>query len=86
MFYNPFDISKDGKEPFIDGLRFHIRKSAELVETIKNFMLKYYTADEGQSARQIYLEVINYMNIDEDDLTIIDEKELVEWIGRKFVK
>lgn len=86
MFYNPFDISKDGKEPFIDGLRFHIRNSAELVETIKDFMLKHYTADEGQSARQIYLEVVNYMNIDEDDLTIGDEKELVEWIGRNFVK
>jgi hypothetical protein len=28
-FDNPFDISKDGQNPFIDGIRFHIRASAD---------------------------------------------------------
>ena len=36
-FDNPFDISKDGQNPLIDGIRIHIRASADNKERIIEF-------------------------------------------------
>ena len=38
MFNNPFDISKDGKNGFVDGVRFHIRQSEENKQKIKDYI------------------------------------------------
>ena len=40
-FDNPFDISKDGQNPFIDGIRIHIRASADNKERIIEYIKKY---------------------------------------------
>ena len=37
-FDNPFDISKDGQNPFIDGIRIHIRASADNKERIIEYI------------------------------------------------
>lgn len=87
MFYNPFDISKDGKNSLVDGIRFHIRESEQIKEQIKEYYVnneyKYCSAE--YTAQEVLDEImLNNLNIDLNDLTIADEHELLDWINCKL--
>ena len=87
-FDNPLDPSKDGMNPFIDGIRYHIRDSesikeevqrnTELVREAIEYFTRHYVATISP------LEILEYV-LDElgyklDDLIIADEHELLDWI------
>ena len=82
-FNNPFDISKDGQNPFLDGISFHIRESDLYKNKIKDFIEKNnfeYFYLYGMSALSILNDAMKILNIKDDDLTIGDEHELLDWI------
>lgn len=88
-FYNPFDISKDGQSNnFIEGIRIHIRNSDELKEKIKNMITKDIHLYKDFSSFNTNLQILEYymnkLNIYDDDLTIADEHELLDWINCNF--
>lgn len=82
-FDNPFDISKDRQNPFIDGVRFHIRESDLCKDRIKEFIQKNdfeYFCLYKMSALEILTDAMKILNIRDDDLIISDEHELLDWI------
>lgn len=81
MIDNPFDISKDGNNLFIDGLRFHIRNSEILKQEILNY-LKYidFNIYSLKSDIEIYDIILNKLNIKDDELIIANEHEILDWI------
>ena len=83
-FENPFDISKDGQNPLIDGVRFHIRQSDEYKQQIKDYIIKYIEPDKGDKPLDILEYTMNSMNISDSELTITDEHELLDWIYEYF--
>ena len=82
-FDNPFDISKDRQNSFIDGVRFHIRESDSCKDRIKEFIQKNdfeYFYLYKMSALEILADAMKILNIRDDDLIISDEHELLDWI------
>ena len=84
MFFNPFDISKDGKNDFVDGIRYHIRESEQIKDKIKKYIkdnfYQYYNLYYMLNKNQILDAVLNDLDISYKDLTIADERELLDWI------
>lgn len=84
FFENPFDISKDGKNDFMDGIRYHLRDSDMCKEKIKKYLEKnifyHYNLFHMPSSLEILTEAMKMLNIKENDLTIADEHELLDWI------
>lgn len=82
FFENPFDISKDGKNDFIDGIRYHLRDSDMCKEKIKKYLEKnifyHYNLFYMPSSLEILTEAMKILNIKENDLTIADEHELLD--------
>lgn len=89
-FDNPLDPSKDGMNPFIDGIRYHIRDSESIKEEVqKNTELvkeaiEYFKWHCYAGETLFPLDVLEYV-LDElgyklDDLIIADEHELIDWI------
>jgi len=84
-FENPLDPSKDGMNPFIDGIRFHIRNSEGIKERILS-NLDYYVAiaHEDDSAMDILDRILANYRCQSDELTIADEHEILEAIQSKM--
>lgn len=80
MFSNPFDISKDRKNNFTDGIRFHIRQSEENKQKIKDYIEKWVTYSGNPSPLEILDYAMGNLNIPDSELTIADEHELLDWI------
>lgn len=80
-FENPLDPSKDGGNPFIDGVRFHIRNSVSIKEELKPHIGYYiYSANENDSALDILERMLIAHNYRIDELTVADEHELLDTI------
>jgi len=84
---NPFDISKDGGNAFIDGINFHIRNSDEIKRKIIN-NLDYYVYVttinmEEKTPLKILDKILNYLSIDYEELTIVDEHDILDKL-RKY--
>ena len=79
-FDNPFDISKDGKNTFIDGIKYHIRQSEEYKQEIKYYIDKYVNATDDDSDLDIFEYTIKQLGIPEEELTVADEHEILDWI------
>jgi len=88
-FENPLDPSKDGDNPFLDGVRFHIRNSVSIKEELMPHIGYYiYCANENDSALDILERMLVAYNYRIDELTVADEHDLLEaiqshmsWIG-----
>lgn len=83
MFFNPWDISKDGANDFIDGIKYHIRESDLCKDKIKDYIEKNrfeYSYLYNMSALKILEHAMERLNIRDVDLTISDEHELLDWI------
>lgn len=90
-FENPLDPSKDGMNPFIDGIRYNIRNSEMIKEEIlSNLNLIIYQAREYgiENSLEILESAVNSAGYDLDELTIADEHELLDkiqseisWLG-----
>ena len=90
-FENPLDPSKDGMNPFIDGIRYNIRNSEMIKEEIlSNLNLIIYQAREYgiENSLEIVESAVNSAGYDLDELTIADEHELLDkiqseisWLG-----
>ena len=85
-FENPMDPTKDGKNTLIDGIRFHIRNSAILVEEIKNFIDENYIYEGEDTAEDVLYGACKILNIPTNELTINDERELLVWIGDNYIR
>lgn len=82
-FDNPFDISKDGGNTFVDGIRFYIRESEELKRKIINYLEKNsfeYFYLYSMTPLEILIDVMKILQIKDKSLTIGDEHELLDWI------
>lgn len=78
-FDNPLDISKDGVNPFIDGIRYNIRNS-EMIKEMVIEKLKYATITGYLSPIEILQYTLNELGYELDDLTIADEHWLLDAI------
>jgi hypothetical protein len=86
-FDNPLDPSKDGINPFIDGIRYHIRdsesikeevqKNTELVREAMEYFVRHYGIVSPLEVLEYVLDELGYKL---DDLIITDEHELIDWI------
>ena len=79
-FENPLDPSKDGQNPFIDGLRFHIRNSEMLNEQIIHWIRKNEDVIYNMTNLEILKLAMNYLHISDNELTIADEHAILDWI------
>ena len=79
-FYNPLDPSKDGQNPFIDGIRFHIRNSEMVKEKVYRLLKSGVKITGNFTALQILEDAIEHIGHKLDDLTIADEHELLDYI------
>lgn len=79
-FENPFDISKDGQNPFIDGIRYHIRQSDQYKEEIKYWIDQYINPENDKSNLNILNYAMSCLGIPDNELTVADEHELLDWI------
>lgn len=84
-FYNPFDISKDGNDAIVDGIRYHIRESEQIKTEIINH-LQYIKITGSVSALDILEYILDQLGYSLDNLTIADEHELLDEIKVKFVE
>ena len=90
-FENPLDPSKDGQNPLIDGIRYHIRNSESIKETIIPLIpeyIAYAKEKEIDNAVDILDMILNHLGYNADELTIADEHELIDkiygemgWLG-----
>ena len=86
-FENPLDPGKDGRNPFIDGVRYHIRNSEEIKEKILNnldyiiYKAKQFNIDNNIKILDMILGDYGY---NDDDLTISDEHEILDEIQRRM--
>lgn len=83
-FDNPFDISKDGQNPFIDGIRIHIRASADNKERIIEYIEKYVSITGDPSSLDILKYVMENLQISDTELTVSDEHDILDWIRLQF--
>lgn len=79
-FENPLDPSKDGQNPFIDGLKFHIRNSEMLKEQIIHWIRKNEDVIYNMTNLEILKLAMNYLHILDNELTITDEHAILDWI------
>ena len=79
-FDNPFDISKDRQHPFIDGIRIHIRQSDQHKQEIKYWIDQYINPENDKSNLDILTYAMSCIGINDDELTVADEHELLDWI------
>lgn len=84
-FNNPFDVSKDGQNSIIDGIRYNIRNSENIKEQVKE-CLKYIEIDMDyiNSPLEILELALDKCGYNLDELIISDEHELLDEIQRKF--
>ena len=80
-FDNPFNVSKDGQNPFIDGIRFHIRTSADSKERIIEYIDKYVSIIGNPSPLDILKCAMKNLQISDAELTVSDEHDILDWIG-----
>lgn len=84
MFFNPWNIEKDGGNDFIDGIKFHLRESDLCKDKIKNYLkdniFNYYNLYHMSTPLETLNDVMKILNIKDSDLTIADEHELLDWI------
>lgn len=83
-FDNPFDISKDGQNPLIDGIRIHIRASADNKERIIKYIEKYVSITGDPSPFDILKCVMENLQISDAELTVNDEHDILDWIRLQF--
>lgn len=83
-FDNPFDISKDGRNPFIDGIKFHIRASADNKERIIEYIDKYISVIGNQNPLDILKYAMENLQISDAELTVSDEHDILDWIMLQF--
>ena len=83
-FDNPFDISKDGQNSFIDGVRIHIRASADNKEKIIEYIEKYVSITGDPSPLDILKCVMENLQISDTELTVNDEHDILDWIRLQF--
>ena len=81
-FENPLDPSKDGQNPFIDGLRFHIRNSEMLKEQIIHWIRKNEDVIYNMTNLEILKLAMNYLHISDNELTIADKHAILDWIQK----
>lgn len=82
-FDSPFDISKDGNNPFIDGIRYHIRNSDMIKQECLDKMDEIIV-NGNISSLDILEYILDKLGYTFDDLTIEDEHELLSEIKRRF--
>jgi len=86
-FENPLDPSKDGRNPFIDGVRYHIRNSESVKEEILSnldyiiYKAKQFNIDNNIKILDLILSDYGY---NDNDLTISDEHEILDEIQRRM--
>ena len=83
-FDNPFDISKDGQNPFIDGIRTHIRASVDNKERIIKYIEKYVSITGDPSPLDILKCAMENLQISDIELTVSDEHDILDWIRLQF--
>ena len=83
-FDNPFDVSKDGQNPFIDRIRFHIRASADNKERIIEYIDKYISVTGNPSPLDILKYAMENLQISDAELTVGDEHDILDWIRLQF--
>lgn len=83
-FDNPFDPSKDGQNPVVDGIRFHIRESEQNKEMIIHYLTKYVTPEIGDRPLDILEFAMKNLGIADSQLTVSDEHEILDWIFEYF--
>ena len=76
-FDNPFDVSKDGQNLFIDGIRFHIRASADNKERIIEYIDKYVSITGNSSLLDILKCAMENLRISDAELTVSDEHDIL---------
>ena len=84
-FENPLDPSKDGRNLFIDGIRYHIRDSLAKKEKIEDNLLRYVIAAKEQgvtSALVIYDKILFDLGYKDSDIIIADEHDIIEKINK----
>ena len=83
-FDNPFDVSKDGQNSFIDGIRFHIRASADNKERIIEYIDKYVLVTGNPNPLDILRYAMENLQISDAELTVGDEHDILDWIRLRF--
>lgn len=83
-FDNPFDVSKDGQNIFVDGIRFHIRDSANNKERIIEYIQKYISISGEATPLDILEYAMEHLNISDAELTVSDEHDILDWIRTQF--
>ena len=83
-FDNPFDISKDGQNTLTDGIRIHIRASADNKERIIEYIEKYVSITGDPSPFDILKCVMENLHISDAELTVNDEHDILDWIRLQF--
>lgn len=88
---NPLDPGKDGQNPLIDGIRYHIRNSEnikeEILSNIDNYIIHYFNyIGYPKKASDILDYVLQNLGYVADDLIIADEHEILNCINLKICK
>lgn len=83
-FDNPFDVSKDGQNPFIDGIKFHIRASTDNKERIIEYIDKYVSVIDNPNPLDILKCAMENLQISDAELTVSDEYDILDWIILQF--
>lgn len=82
-FDNPLDPTADGRNPIVDGIRYHIRESLEnkekIIEFLDNIEITGYVRP-----LDILEYAMNHLHISDSELIIADEHELLDYISEKF--
>lgn len=85
-FENPFDISKDGQNPIIDGIRYNIRNSAIIKEEVENMFETININKQNLTALEILEDILTHLGYSLNELIISDEHELLNEIEYRFIE
>ena len=85
-FENPFDISKDGQNYIIDGVRYNIRNSAIIKEEVENLFDTVYINEQNLASLEILEDMLTHLGYSLNELTISDEHELLDEIQYHFIE
>lgn len=83
-FYNPLDVSKDGKNILMDGIRFNIRESLMIKEKICD-MLPMVSVQGNLNEEEILKEILHTLEYYSNNLTASDKKDLLIAIKTRFI-
>ena len=90
-FENPLDPSRDGTNPFIDGIRYNIRNSEAIKEEImgdpyhiEQFVQYIRITNTPMTALDILEKIVYHLGYSLNDLTIADEHELLDYLTKFF--